>query len=138
MREGVRVQIIILGFLHSAVNCGPLTDPDNGQVDTSNGTTFGSTATYTCHKESVSRTCGADGLWTSTKPNCQGKNRNNYHAEAVKLGVQLTDLLFPSDDCTGFITLITISSIAAIWLVISMAIIVLLSGYIVHLKRHHK
>ena len=85
MREGVRVQIIILGFLLSAVNCGPLTDPDNGQVDTSNGTTFGSTATYTCHKESGSRTCGADGLWTSAEPNCQGKNRNNYHAEAMKL-----------------------------------------------------
>ena len=58
-------------LLYLVVDCGPLSDPDNGQVDTSNGTTFGNTATYTCHKESGSRTCGVDGLWTSTEPNCQ-------------------------------------------------------------------
>ena len=58
-------------------NCGPLTDPDNGQVDTSSGTTFGSTVTYTCDtgynlSGSQSRTCGEDGNWTSSEPICQG------------------------------------------------------------------
>ena len=59
------------------VNCGSLTNPDNGQVDTFVGTTFGSTATYTCDtgytlSGSQTRTCGADGLWTSSEPFCQG------------------------------------------------------------------
>ena len=61
-------------FHVEAIKCGPLTNPDNGQVDTSNGTTFGRIATYTCYRESGSRTCGADGTWTSEEPNCQGSN----------------------------------------------------------------
>ena len=61
----------------TTVNCGLLTDPTNGQVDTSSGTTFGSTATYTCDtgytlSGSQSRTCRADGNWTSTEPLCRG------------------------------------------------------------------
>ena len=62
--------ILILVF--TAVDCGSLTNPTDGQVDTSNGTIFGSTATYTCFRESGSRTCRADGMWTSVQPNCQG------------------------------------------------------------------
>ena len=54
------------------IDCGLLMDPDSGQVDMSNGTTFGSTATYTCQMAAGSRTCGADGSWTSAEPNCQG------------------------------------------------------------------
>ena len=62
----------------AAVECGPLTDPDNGHVDMSEGITFGSTATYTCDTGytlsggSQSRTCGADGTWTLSKPLCEG------------------------------------------------------------------
>ena len=64
-------------FSLSAVNCGPLTNPNNGQVDTSPGTIFESIATYTCDtgytlSGSQSRTCGADGNWTSTEPTCSG------------------------------------------------------------------
>ena len=63
-------------------NWGPLTDPDNGQVDTSPGTTFGSTATYTCDtgytlSGSQTRTCGENGNWTSSEPICQGKYLGN-------------------------------------------------------------
>ena len=59
------------------INCGTLTNPINGQVDTSSGTAFQSTATYTCDtgyelSGSQSRTCGADGNWTSTEPVCNG------------------------------------------------------------------
>ena len=61
----------------TAVDCGPLTNLTNGLVHTSNGTTFGSTATYTCDtgymlSGSQSRTCGADGSWTSLEPFCEG------------------------------------------------------------------
>ena len=64
-------------FYITAINCGPLTDPDNGQVDTSSGTIFGSTATYTCDtgytlSGSQTRTCGADGMWTLSEPFCEG------------------------------------------------------------------
>ena len=60
-----------------SVDCGSLTNPNNGLVDTSSGTTFESTATYTCDigytlSGSQSRTCGAEGLWTFSEPICQG------------------------------------------------------------------
>ena len=60
-----------------SVDCGSLTDPTNGQVNTSSGTTFGSTATYTCDtgytlSGSQTRTCGANGMWTPSKPLCEG------------------------------------------------------------------
>ena len=62
----------------TVINCGFLNDPDNGQVDTSSGTTFGSTATYTCDTGytlfgSQSRTCGTDGNWTFQRPSCLGE-----------------------------------------------------------------
>ncbi|XP_064386347.1 sushi, von Willebrand factor type A, EGF and pentraxin domain-containing protein 1-like [Halichondria panicea] len=60
------------------VDCGPLTIA-NGAVDTSSGTTFMMTATYTCNTGynivgSVSRTCvasGTSGVWSSTAPTCE-------------------------------------------------------------------
>ena len=60
-----------------AVNCGVLTNPTNGQVNTSSRTTFGSTGAYTCDtgyslSGSQTRTCGADGNWTSSEPICEG------------------------------------------------------------------
>ena len=66
-----------LSLLLIVADCGPLNDPDNGQVDTPSGTTFRSIATYTCDTGfrlfgSLSRTCRADGLWTSTDPFCEG------------------------------------------------------------------
>ena len=59
------------------LECGPPTVPTNGLVDTPYGTTFGSTATYTCDtgyilSGSQSRSCGADGNWTSSEPFCEG------------------------------------------------------------------
>ncbi|XP_064386180.1 sushi, von Willebrand factor type A, EGF and pentraxin domain-containing protein 1-like isoform X2 [Halichondria panicea] len=57
------------------VNCGDLTDPSNGAVDTSSGTTFMMTATYTCNTGYTliganTRTCGGDGQWTPDAPTC--------------------------------------------------------------------
>ena len=64
--------------LHIVIDCGSLTNPDNGQVDTSSGTTIGSTASYSCDtgyklSDSSLRTCGADGEWTMSEPVCNSK-----------------------------------------------------------------
>ncbi len=63
----------------TVVSCdSPLTDPANGQVKTSSGTTFGSTASYSCDAGynltgSTERTCGADGMWSLSEPVCEGE-----------------------------------------------------------------
>ncbi len=62
----------------TAVDCGALSNPDNGTVDTSSGTTFMNTATYTCTAGYSlvgvsSRTCAADGDWTTAAPTCLGE-----------------------------------------------------------------
>ena len=58
-----------------AVDCGSLSDPSNGAVDTSSGTTFMRTATYTCNTGytltgSNTRTCQADTDWSGSEPAC--------------------------------------------------------------------
>ncbi len=56
-------------------DCGSLDAPSNGAVDTSAGTTFTMTATYTCNPGYTliganTRTCGGDGQWTPDAPTC--------------------------------------------------------------------
>ena len=53
-------------------------NPDNGRVDFSAGTTFGSTATYECTRPfavngTESRLCQANGTWSGEDPVCTGK-----------------------------------------------------------------
>ncbi len=64
-------------FPHAAVDCGDLTNPDNGMVDTSSGTTFMNTSTYTCTERYTligpsTRTCQSTGTWSATAPTCEG------------------------------------------------------------------
>ena len=61
----------------TAVDCGPLTHPANGQVTHSAGTTLGQTATYSCNTGynlvgNSTRTCQAIGNWSERAPTCQG------------------------------------------------------------------
>ena len=61
----------------TVVNCGSLTDPANGQVDHTAGTTLGQTATYSCNTGynlvgDSTRTCQATGEWSESAPTCQG------------------------------------------------------------------
>ena len=61
-----------------AVDCGTLTDPANGQVGHTAGTTFGQTAAYSCDTGynlvgDNNRTCQATGRWSGYTPTCQGK-----------------------------------------------------------------
>ena len=61
----------------TAVDCGTLTNPANGQVIHTAGTTFGQTANYSCNtgyylERGSTRTCQATGAWSGSPPTCQG------------------------------------------------------------------
>ncbi len=63
----------------TAVDCGNLTVPMNGMVDTSSGTTFMNTATYTCNDGyrligDHTRMCQANATWSGTAPICNCKS----------------------------------------------------------------
>ena len=61
----------------TAVDCGTLTDPDNGSVNQTAGVTVGQTATYSCNTgynlvgDSI-HTCQATGNWSGSEPTCRG------------------------------------------------------------------
>ena len=62
--------------LSTAVDCGTLTNPANGQVRHISGTTFGQTATYSCNVGynlvgGSTRSCQATGVWSRSAPTCQ-------------------------------------------------------------------
>ena len=64
-------------ILLTAVDCGTLSNPTNGQVSRTAGTTFGQTANYTCDPGynlvgDRTRTCQATGVWSESAPTCQG------------------------------------------------------------------
>ena len=66
---------------YTVVDCGPLTDPDNGQVSAAT-TTYTSTADYTCNTGYNlfgvdQRNCTAAGTWTSGEPICQSEDNKN-------------------------------------------------------------
>ena len=105
-------------FLNKVINCGPLTDPENGRVGTSNGTSFGSTATYSC--DTGSRTCGADGNWTSVEPSCPIQS-------VLNSSLKDSNCSCPTSWDFG-------SVIAGIWFFITMVLLGLCVTYIVHLK----
>ena len=62
----------------TVVDCGALTHPLNGRVDTSSGTTYNQVATYSCDTGYnlfgfSTRTCQTSGMWSSTAPVCVGE-----------------------------------------------------------------
>ena len=61
-------------------DCGLLENPANGSVNTSSGTTYGKTATYSCTSGRrlcqgcvATRTCLESGKWSHNAPTCVGK-----------------------------------------------------------------
>ncbi len=66
------------------MDCGPLNNITNGVVDTSSGTTFMKTATYTCYLGYMlvgddSRTCQSNGEWSMAPPVCNGKGIDDMY-----------------------------------------------------------
>ena len=60
----------------TAINCGKLHNPANGQVSHTAGTKFGQIATYSCNPGynlvgGGPRTCQATGEWSGSAPTCQ-------------------------------------------------------------------
>ena len=61
----------------TAVDCGSLPDPANGQVGQPAGTSLGQIAIYSCNTGynlvgNSTRTCQAIGNWSGSAPTCQG------------------------------------------------------------------
>ena len=64
-------------LLLTVVDCGTLTNPINGQVSHTAGTTLGQTATYSCDVGNnlvgdSTRMCQATEVWSGSVPTCQG------------------------------------------------------------------
>ena len=73
----VNVESDMILFILAVVYCGNLTDPANGSVTHTSGTTFGQTATYSCNTGynlvgDSTRTCQATGNWSGSAPTCVG------------------------------------------------------------------
>ena len=67
--------LVCLFPFSTAVDCGNLPNPANGQVTTT-GTTFGQNATYSCNTGynlmgDSTRTCQATGNWSGSAPTCE-------------------------------------------------------------------
>ena len=63
-------------FILTVVNCGIPSNITHGQVNHTDGTTFGQTATYTCDSGynlvgNTTCTCQATGVWSGRSPTCQ-------------------------------------------------------------------
>ena len=62
-------------FPFTAVNCGTLTNPSNGRVIHTAGTTFRQTANYSCNTGynlvgNSTRSCQATRRWSGSAPTC--------------------------------------------------------------------
>ena len=63
-------------LIFTAVDCGTMTNPNNGQVSHTGETTFGQSATYSCNTGynlvgGSIRMCQATGEWSGSAPTCQ-------------------------------------------------------------------
>ena len=68
--------VYCVSLFSTAVDCGSLPDPGNGQVDHTAGTSLGQTANYRCNTGynlvgDSTRTCEATGNWSGSAPTCQ-------------------------------------------------------------------
>ena len=67
----------VVFLLLTVVDCGTQSNPVNGQVSHTAGTTFGQMATYSCDLGynlvgDSNHTCRATGVWSGCAPTCQG------------------------------------------------------------------
>ena len=76
----------------SVVDCGGLESPDNGTVDLREGTTFGSTAFYSCDElfeldGNSTRVCLSSGVWSNEPPVCYSEYHNFVSFLCVNLNL---------------------------------------------------
>ncbi len=68
----------------SVQDCGNPSPPSNGQVALSSGSTYGSTATYSCDTGynlvggGSIRSCQDDAAWSGKQPTCQSMNEHCF------------------------------------------------------------
>ena len=72
-----------LYFHFTAIPCGNLSSPANGQVIL-DASTFGSQANYSCSEGYIlngnsTRVCQADGQWSGSEPICEGQCTTIIH-----------------------------------------------------------
>ncbi len=66
-------------YVFVAIDCGPLSNPTNGEVTTAKGTGVDATAVYTCNQGyecsgcQTKRTCLNTGQWNGTPATCKGR-----------------------------------------------------------------
>ena len=71
------------------MNCGTLTNPANGHVSHTAGTTYGRRATYSCNTGynlvgGGTRTCQATRVWSGSAPTCQRMLLFNFEHEGMR------------------------------------------------------
>ena len=79
--------VITHGYIFTwftAIDCGTLPPPDNGDIDLSEGSLLGAMATYSCDPSftlvgNSSRQCQEDETWSGEAPTCEGNHINNLH-----------------------------------------------------------
>ena len=80
----------VASLLLTVVDCGTLTNPANGQVSHTIGTTFGETTTYSCDVGfnlvgDSTRMCQVAGVWSGNAPTCQGELLISCNSRYVRL-----------------------------------------------------
>ena len=75
-------------LIFAVVVCDNLTDPANGSVTHTSGTTFAQTATYSCNTGynlvgDSNRTCQATRMWSGSAPTCQSMLLNDGHFACI-------------------------------------------------------
>ena len=76
LKEDILTFLYFIWYFDSVGECGTLTNPTNGQVNHTAGTTEGRTATYSCNTGynlvgDITRMCQATGLWSRSEPTCR-------------------------------------------------------------------
>ena len=79
----------MLFTLLTAIDCGTLPAPDNGEVDLSEGSLLGAMATYSCDPSyslvgMSSRQCQENETWSGEAPTCEGNVKDqHFHVTCV-------------------------------------------------------
>ena len=79
------------------MDCDVLDAIENGYIEYSDGTVYQSVATYNCHNgyqltviESVTKTCGSNGMWNGIAPICNSESKIYYIGMSLFITIQYT------------------------------------------------